>query len=129
MTIKPQKFAAVIALPGPKRYEHFIKTVADRRKVWGLYDNGWALMGDSQGRQLFALWPDPEYALLKATGDWANFVPREIDLDDLLDIRLPEFRANGTGVAVFPVPSGHAVIPTLDEFEAHLREELSKIED
>lgn len=129
MTIKPQKFAAVIALPAPKRYEHFIKTAADERKVWSLYDNGWAMMGNDKGEQLFPLWPAPDYAALKAINDWAKFVPREIDLDDLLNRLLPQFRRDGTGVAVFPLPSGKGVVPTLDEFEEHLREELSKIED
>lgn len=102
MANKPQKLAAVIALPGPKRYDHFIKTAADQRKVWGLYEKGWALMGSAHGQQLFALWPAPEYAALKATGDWAHYAPREIDLDDLLDRLLPELRVDGTGVAVFP---------------------------
>jgi hypothetical protein len=129
MTIKPQKFAAVIALPGPKRYEHFIKTVADQRKVWGLYDNGWALMGSAEGQDLFALWPAADYAALKATGSWSHYSPREIDLDYLLDTLLPQFRRNGTGISVFPLPSGIGLAPELDEFEAHLREELSKIED
>ena len=47
---------------------------------------------------------------------------------DLLDTLLPQFHGNGAGVSVFPLPSGKGVVPELDKFEAHLREELSRVE-
>lgn len=37
-----KEFNAVIRIPANVRYEHFIKQVADRETVWGLYDGGWA---------------------------------------------------------------------------------------
>jgi hypothetical protein len=47
---------AVFALPGPDRYEHFVKRVADWEEVWGLAsEGGWVMMGDSDGHQVHAL--------------------------------------------------------------------------
>ena len=48
---------SVLRLPGPKRYEHFIKQVADREEGRGLDSDGWALAGTDEGEEAFPLWP------------------------------------------------------------------------
>ena len=78
MALNPKQIAAVMALPGPRRFEHFIKVVADRQQVWGLYDDGWALAGTDDGAAVFPFWPAEEYALacvanecgIEAEVDW-----------------------------------------------------------
>jgi hypothetical protein len=117
---------AVLRLPGPRRYEHFIKVVADRGKAWGLYENGWALAANSEEAQVFPLWPAPEFAELVAIGEWSKYKPREIGIEDLLDRLLPSLRETGTLVGVFPTPSDKGVLPEIDVFENDLRNELSK---
>jgi len=128
MRINPKQIDAVMALPGPKRYDHFIKVAADRRFVWGLYNNGWALAGDSEEKQLFPLWPAKEYADLCAKDNWSGYVPKQIDLDDLMEALIPRLRKEGAGLAVFYTPNRQGVVPELDQFIADLRAELGKIE-
>lgn len=128
MKINPKQMEAVLALPGPKRYSHFIKIAADQRKVWGLYADGWALAATNEGKEAFPLWSAEEYASRCKTGAWAEYETREIDLDRLFEELIPKFEATGTLVAVFPTPSDKGVIPTLGQLEADLREELSRIE-
>jgi hypothetical protein len=42
-----KEFAAVIRLPAPRRYEYFVKKVADRDTMWGLCDgDGWMTSAD-----------------------------------------------------------------------------------
>ncbi|HET9158764.1 MAG TPA: DUF2750 domain-containing protein [Myxococcaceae bacterium] len=127
-TLSSEQITAVIALNGPKRYAHFIKRAADEGEAWGLYEGGWALMGDGDERPLFPIWPAREYAQLLAVGEWASHEPRAIPVHSLLDELLPDLREKGTGLAVFPVPSGRGVVPELDVVEADLRQELSRIE-
>jgi hypothetical protein len=128
MKITPKQIQSIVALPGQKRYEHFIKVAADQRRVWGLYRDGWALAGTAVGERVFPLWPAREYAELCADGDWAGYLPREIDLDELFDGLVPALRERGTQIAVFYTASDKGVIPDLHQFEADLRAELAKIE-
>ena len=40
MKVSPKQMEAVFALPGPRRFEHFVKTIADWQEVWGLHQDG-----------------------------------------------------------------------------------------
>lgn len=129
MKLNPKQIESVLALPGPKRYDHFIKVVADWESAWGLFQDGWALYGtDEEEQQVFPLWPAKEYAELCAVEDWGKFEPRAIPLVDLIDDLLPNLRNDDVLVAVFPTPTGKSIVVAADELLAHLRNELSKIE-
>jgi len=128
MKITSKQFEAILALPGPKRYAHFIKVAADQRRVWGLFSDGWALAGTNDDQQAFPIWPASEYAVHCSSGIWAGYQPREIDLDTLFENLIPKLKESGTLVAVFPTPASKGVVPDLKQFEVDLREELAKIE-
>jgi len=123
-----EQIDAIIGLPGPKRYEHFIKVCADRRQMWGLYSNGWALAATSENQPVFPVWPAREYASLCAVKEWDGYVPREIELDDFFLALLPRLEASGTQIGVFYTPQEKGVIPTLAQLDSDLKEELAKIE-
>ena len=126
--MNPKKFSTIIALPGPKRYAHFVKSVAGWGYAWGLYDDGWASMGTDDGRITFPLWPAEEFAAELAKEEWLHFVPRKIDVNDILQEIIPRLRKDGELVAVFPTPGQKGVLPELDQLEHDLREELSRVE-
>lgn len=128
MKFTHQKVLAITNLPGPDRYSHFVKVAADLRSVWGLYQDGWALMRDSDGNSYFPLWPAEPYAAQCAASEWAGYQPREIDLDDLFDALIPKLLESDTGVAVFPTPGERGVTPAIEMLETDLRAELSRIE-
>jgi len=50
-----KEFENVVQLPPQKRYEYFIKKVADWREVWSLWNDGWVLMGDKDGGEMVVL--------------------------------------------------------------------------
>ena len=52
-----RQIAGVFALPAPKRFEHFVKVVAEREQAWGLYQDGWATAAAGDGASVFSLWP------------------------------------------------------------------------
>src|SRR5687767_4146488 len=47
--LKENEMAAVLALPGPERYAHSIKKIADEGQVWSLWQEGWAHASDDGG--------------------------------------------------------------------------------
>ncbi len=128
MKITHKQIEAVLSLPGPKRYEHFVKVAADQRQIWGLHNNGWALAGTIDDGPVFPVWPAREYASLCATGDWAGYEPREIDLEEFFHALLPSLQERGTQLGVFYTPNNKGVIPTLEQIENDLKEELARIE-
>ncbi len=128
MKINQKQIEAIVALPGPKRYEHFIKVAADQNCVWGLYSDGWALAGTEDGEPVFPLWPAREYAVLCSSGEWSGYEPKKIDLNDLFGSLLPSLKERKTLIGIFYTPSDKGILPAFDEFEDDLREELSNIE-
>ncbi|MSR64559.1 MAG: DUF2750 domain-containing protein [Verrucomicrobiae bacterium] len=128
MKMNEAKIKAVLALPGAKRYSHFIKVAADQRKTWGLFSDGWALAETSDGKPAFPLWPAQEYADLCAGGSWSGYKSREIDLNTLLEVLIPKLKESGTLLGIFPTPSEKGITPDFNQFEADLRNELARIE-
>jgi len=126
MKISQKQIEAVLALPGPKRYEHFVKVVADREKVWGLYLNGWALASTDDGTTVFPLWPEKEYAEICAHEEWNGYQPREISLDDFMSLLLPKLESERVLPSVFFTPASKGVTPSITELRDALQLELQK---
>ena len=122
---KEKEIAAVLAADGKRRYEYFIHRVCDTRKIWALYDDGWASLG-APHEKLMPFWPHAIFAERFAIGDWITYRPREIDLDTFLVRWLPELASQGIGPAIFPDQNGKAVIVGLTDLAANLRHELSE---
>lgn len=126
MKVNPKQLESVISLPSSKRYEHFVKTIADWQEVWGLYQDGWALATTDDGGAVFPLWPAKEYAELCAEGEWRGYMPRPIGLDEFIDVLLPKMKSDGVLPGVFMTPSSKGVTPSVGELMAALEAELLK---
>jgi uncharacterized protein DUF2750 len=127
--LHPAEFDSVIVLDGPERFRHFVKRVVDSEMAWGLWKEGWALMRDDDGSEIFPLWPAREYSDALRTGEWADYEAEQIDLEDLLNDLLPKLAARKVLPGVFPTPHGKGVTPTVQELERALREEMAKYGD
>ena len=129
LKVNEKQLAAVTALPGEARYRHFIKVVADWEKVWGLYDDGWAMASTNDGTSVFLLWPAREYAQLCVSDSlWKGFTPKSFPLADLLDDLLPRFESSNTLAGIFFVPGKGGVTPQLEQLRADLDEALRQYE-
>ncbi|MEV5026692.1 DUF2750 domain-containing protein [Paenibacillus sp. LPE1-1-1.1] len=84
-----KEFEAVIKLPANIRYEYFIKKIADSEEVWGLYDDGWVITSDINGKLLIPFWPKKEFAEYCAFEDWSNYNAQSISLDEFINDWLP----------------------------------------
>ena len=124
--LNDKQIGAVLALPSEKRYEHFVKIVADWQEVWGLYNDGWALAATDTGVTVFPLWPAKEYAALCADKEWAAYAPRPFSLDDLLSELLPKLKKDGVIPGVYYTQHDKGITPTVDQFVSDLNEELEK---
>jgi len=114
----------VVALPGAKRYEHFIKVVVNWEEVWGLYQDGWALAATDDGKKVFPVWPAKEYAALCAAREWSGYEPTSFSLDSLMDELLPNLKRDGVLLGVFYTPSDKGITPTIDQVLEDINHEL-----
>ena len=122
-----KQIEAVLRLPAPGRYGHFIKQVADKEELWGLFDDGWAMVGDDNGT-VFPVWHACEFAALCAADSWASFIPRVIDLTQFLEEMLPDLSDNNISVGVLMTPEGLAPVPGNNQLKMDLLTELSRYE-
>jgi hypothetical protein len=127
-TPSEKEIEAVLRLDARARFSHFVKRVVDSEVAWGLWKDGWALMGTSEGAQAFPLWPAREYAALHCEEEWSQHLPSEIPLADLLDELLPKLKRSGLATTVFPTATGGNATCPPEELEAALRTELEKYE-
>jgi hypothetical protein len=119
---------AVLQLSGEKRYQYFIKRVADANKLWSLWNNGWAMGTTSDGQKTIPVWPAAEYAESCRQGNWEAYRPKSIDLHEFMDEFLPRLVRDGVRVSIFDTPSENSVLINDDELIDDLKYELSKIE-
>lgn len=127
MKITQKQIEAVTALPGPKRYEHFIKVVADSEQVWGLYQDGWALAATDDDKQVvLPLWPANEYAKLCGQKNWKGYEPKAIDLYEFMDTMIPDLNEKGIMPCIFYLPTDKGVIPRIEQLLADLKIELTQ---
>lgn len=124
MKVNPKQMDAVLALPGIKRFEHFIKVIADWQEVWGLYQDGWALAAAEDGTTVFPLWPAKEYAQICAANEWSGYEPRAISLRDFTEVLLPKLELDGVLPGVFFTPTSKGVTPSVDDLKSALEAEL-----
>lgn len=126
--VSDQEYKAVIALPGPERYEHLVKRIVDSAEVWSLKGpEGW-VMASHDGQELVPVWPHPRYAEACANGDWAGTTPEVISLEDWAADWLLDMETDGRGVSVFPTPDGRTVVIDPTRMLADIEAELERYE-
>ena len=125
MLLNSKEIEAVSKLPASKRYEYFIKKVADFEEVWGLFDDGWAISEDEEGNPLIPFWPKEEFAHLCAVDEWKNYKPEKIELQELMREWLPGMKKDGIKPSIF-WNNVDSVVPDIDRLISDLEEELKK---
>ena len=123
--LKENEVDAVLAADGKRRFEYFIHRVCDSRKVWGLYEEGWASLGNDETK-LMPLWPHQAFAARFTLGNWSSYAPRALELDEFLHRWIPLVRSEGIEPAVFPNLAGSAVLVSAADLETQLRRELAE---
>lgn len=116
---------AIMALSPSERYKHTIKQIVGWGKLWSLYNDGWALIGDDENQQYLPIWPAKEYAEFCKSGYWEDYQPLEIDLDFFIDGFLSDLKADNINIAVFVTSNDTGITPTYEQLIHDISAELS----
>lgn len=129
--LRPDEIAKLFKKPGEKRYDYFVKTVADTEEVFGLADeDDWALIGDEElDGDIIPLFPHAELAeRFRVENDFEEYAIAIVDVNELLQW-LDEMEEEGMKVCVFPnlEISGAVIAP--QHLKTDIMEELEKYDE
>lgn len=127
MKLSEKEIQSVIALDGNKRYEYFIKRIVDTEHLYGLYNDGWAMASDGD-EKIFPVWSAKDYAEMCANDEWNGFQAKEFSLEDFLEELIPSLKQDGMRVGVFYTPHNKGVVPSFEQLESDISEEMKRYE-
>lgn len=129
MKIHSKELETVVLLPPIKRYQYFLKKVADGEKMYTLESvDGNLAISEIEGKTMMPFWPKVEFVDSCRVNEWASFVTKEITLDIFQDEIIELMIDNDYLANIFPVKDFTGFVVTLNEFSRDLGEELSKYE-
>ncbi len=124
-----KKIDNVLKLSTKERYEYFVRKVADFEEVWGLKENdGWALLKDNDGKIIFPIWPEKEFAEICAVDNWSKYKPIAITLNDFLEKLSPKIEKDNLFYTVFLTPNNKGIVITPQELCADIENECQQYE-
>lgn len=123
-----KKIENILKMSEDERYDYFIRKVVDFEELWGLSDDGWALLGDNDGNRIFALWPEKEFAVLCSVDQWKDYKPEVITLDNFIEKWIPGMTNDKTLVNVFLTPNAKGTVISPNDLYGELKEELEQYE-
>ncbi len=117
--------------PGEKRYDYFIKKVAETEEVFGLADEeGWALLGDdNEASDILPLFPSQELAeAFRIAVEFDDNQVEPLDVNELLEW-LDDMEEDGLLVAVCPNTELNGAVVEPMQLKADLMKELEKYDE
>ncbi|HID69966.1 MAG TPA: DUF2750 domain-containing protein [Desulfobacterales bacterium] len=123
-----KKMSNLLSMPGDARSRYFVRKIADFEAVWGLFEEGWAMVADDNGQEAIPFWPEKELAELCVKGKWEIYHPKRIKLQDFLLKWLPGMKNDGLSVAIFPTPNDKGIIFSPTKLLSMLKVELKQFE-
>lgn len=126
--VSDKELKAILSLPGEKRYEYFVKKIADWEQIWSLRNqDGWVLASsDAVDMHLVPVWPHQKYVAACLSEEWDNCKPASISLKDWIEKWIPGMLKDNLQVAVFPTPSDKGIIIHPSHLLRDLETELEK---
>ncbi|GAA3934930.1 DUF2750 domain-containing protein [Chitinophaga oryziterrae] len=119
------KVQNIIKLSKEERFSYFVNKIVDFEQIWGLNNDGWAVLGSQENAVVMPFWPEENFAERCISEEWRGFRPQAISLQDFLDKWLPGMEKDNRLVAVFYFPElkENIIIPPQELKSAILREQ------
>jgi len=129
MKLSEKEIENVSKLEPIKRYQYFIKRIADHTFIFTLrnQDGSWAI-SSVENNKLFPIWPAAEYAQKCAIDEWENFSVERLSLNRFRTELMNSIREEKFLLNIFPVSKTTGFVVDLEEFQRDLQEELEKYE-
>jgi hypothetical protein len=110
-----------------EQYKKFIETTVSQAKVYGLYNDGWALCATPSGQQTLAIWQSKGLAQLLINDKWAGHQIQEVALIPFVEKVIPYIRQHNTRLSLNLTPEGHNILVSGRQFLIDLKSHLYKL--
>ena len=107
-TRRAQKNAVDLEQP-VDRYRYFIRQIIEKKQVWGLFKDGWAIGATSQGQHFLPVWAAKHYALSCQSQSWATHEAMSLSLADFIFELLPFADKEEVKLSIMMTPDGQSV--------------------
>ena len=126
-SLRQEDIVKLFKKPGEKRYDYFIKKVAENEEVYGLADDeGWALLGDDSDADILPLFPAAELAeAFRQAAGFDEYAVEAVDVNEMM-LWLDEMEKDDLLVAVFPNPELNGAVMEPKQLKADLQKEFDK---
>lgn len=122
------EYASILKLSAQRRYQYFVKRVADWKEIWSLKDtDGWTLVGDEEGQEAVPVWPHARFAEGYANENGGGKA-KSIDLDAWRERWLPGLARDHRLIAVFPTPDSKGPLCDASIVQNDIDEAVSRLE-
>ncbi len=129
MYLDQREISNVSNLEPFKRYQYFIKKIADFEELWTIVDsNGDIALAEIKDNVLISFWTAEEFIYSNLEGSWEDCNPFKITLNDLKEKIVDEISKGNYLLNIFPVNGKSGFIVNLEEFIRDLNEELENYE-
>lgn len=91
------------------RYRFFIRQIIEQKQVWGLFKDGWAIGGTSQGGKVLPVWAAKHYALACQNQSWAEHQAIDLSLEKFIFELLPYAEQENVKLSIMMTPDGQSV--------------------
>lgn len=127
MKLNTKEIESVSKLESFKRYNYFIKRIADFEEFWTIVDkHGDVALSEIEENTLMSFWTAEDFIESNLYGSWKNCIPFKVTLDDFEDTLAPLIEDNNYLINVFPVNGKSGFVVSLDEFIRDLNDELEQ---
>lgn len=75
-----------------ENYQLFVDEILEQGEVWGIVqDDGWAICDaqEDNAKTVIPFWSSSELAAVHCSGEWQEYRPEKIDLQDFVEEWLP----------------------------------------
>ena len=127
--MNPKEKENILKLEPFKRYQYFIKKIADFEELWTIVDeNKNYAISEIDDHSLISFWTAEEFILSNLNNGWENCKPLKLSLEDLDEELFEIIASENYLINVFPINGKSGFVVSLEEFKRDLDEELDKIQ-
>lgn len=110
-----------------QQYQTFIETTVAQTKIYGLYDEGWALCSTPSGQQTLPVWQSRGLAQLLIKDKWATYQVEEVSVLQFVEKIIPYIRQHHTHLSLNLGPEGQNVLVSGRQFLIDLKSYLYQL--
>ncbi|MCL9774445.1 DUF2750 domain-containing protein [Vibrio methylphosphonaticus] len=126
MALEQNQIEEIARYDEEKRLKYSVKTMVQERQIWILTDEHGCVMLNSEEEDCVPVWPNEEFALQWATGEWSECKAESISLNKWHSRWTMGLEDDELAVVVFPNQNEEGVVLFPDEFDFELKKQASK---